>query len=108
LICTHESRVYLDRKLMLKLLICFSVIVIFPSLVDGHQWLNTCNPSYSRGRRDQENLGWNLATANSSWENPSQKTVNGLIQGVGPVFKHSTTKMGGEYSLIYIERESIP
>jgi hypothetical protein len=51
---------------------------------------HTCNPSYSRGR-DEEDRGSKPAWANSLRKlnlkkNPSQKTAGGVTQGVGPEF----------------------
>jgi hypothetical protein len=52
---------------------------------------DTCNPSYSRGR-DQEDHGLKLAWANSSWDpilkkKKNPKRASGVVQGVGPEFK---------------------
>jgi hypothetical protein len=47
----------------------------------------TCNPSYSRGR-DQEDHGSKPVQANGSpdpiLKNPAQKRAGGVAQGVGP------------------------
>jgi hypothetical protein len=51
---------------------------------------HTCNPSYSRGR-DQEDHGSKLAGANSSQDpilqKPFTKRAGGVVQGEGPEFK---------------------
>jgi hypothetical protein len=56
---------------------------------------HTCNPNYSRGR-NQEDRGskpvWANGSQDSILKNPSQKSSNGVAQGVGPEFKPSTEK----------------
>jgi hypothetical protein len=56
---------------------------------------HTCNPSYSRGR-DQEDHGRKPARANSSQDpiskKPFTKRADGMAQDVGPEFKPSTTE----------------
>jgi hypothetical protein len=59
-----------------------------PSTSGSH----TCNPSYLRGR-DQEDRGLKPAQGKSSphpilgKKNPSQKRTGGVVQGEGPEFK---------------------
>jgi uncharacterized protein YdcH (DUF465 family) len=64
---------------------------------------HTCNPSYSKGR-DQEDHGSKPAWANSSWDpllkKPFTKRAGGVAQAVGPEFKsqyHKKKKRNSEY-----------
>jgi hypothetical protein len=63
---------------------------------------HACNPSYSRGK-DEEDRGLKPARANSSRDPISKKKpitktrAGGMAQGIGPEFKPHTAKKSNKY-----------
>jgi hypothetical protein len=63
---------------------------------------HACNPTYSGGRLDQEDLPRQIVGETLSQKNSSQKRAGGVAQGVGPEFKPQDLKKNKNWSMMML------